>query len=90
VLKVIVKETLINICDNQNFLVLVVITKSSISVEIAKKLKNRDFPFPQAIPGMSDYVIAFTRYCTFCKRLGYFENFCLVKNPNNPNIKKKT
>jgi hypothetical protein len=38
---------------------------------------------------MSDYVIVFIYYCTFCKRLGYFESLYLVKNPNNPNTKKK-
>jgi hypothetical protein len=38
-LKVIIKEILINICDNQSFLIFAIITKPSISVEIAKKLK---------------------------------------------------
>jgi hypothetical protein len=38
---------------------------------------------------MSDYIIAPTRYYTFCKRLSYFESFCFTKNPNNPNAKKK-
>jgi hypothetical protein len=90
VLKVIVKEILINVRDNQNSLVFAVTTEPSISIKIAKKLKDRDFPPSQAIPGISDYVIAPTRYCIFCKRLGYFESLCLVKNPNNPNAKKKT
>jgi hypothetical protein len=89
VLKVIIEEISINIRDNQSSLVFVAITKPSISIEIAKKLKDQDFLPPQAIPGISDHVIAPTRYYTFCKRLGYFESLCLVKNPNNPNTKKK-
>jgi hypothetical protein len=88
-LKVIVKKILINVCNNQNSLVFVAIIEPSISIEIAKKLKNQDFPFPQAIPRISNYIITFTRYCTFCKRFSYFESFCLIKNPNNPNTKKK-
>jgi hypothetical protein len=88
-LKVIIKEILINIRDNQNSLVFLAITKLSISIEIIKKLKDRDFLSPQAIPRISDYIIAPTCYCIFCKRLGYFENFCFVKNSNNPNTKKK-
>jgi hypothetical protein len=39
-LKVIVKETLINIRNNQNSLVFPAIIESSISIEIAKKLKD--------------------------------------------------
>jgi hypothetical protein len=39
-LKVIIKEILINIRDNQNSLVLAVIIKFSISIEIIKKLKD--------------------------------------------------
>jgi hypothetical protein len=39
-LKVIVKEILINIRNNQNSLVFAVITEPSISVEITKKLKD--------------------------------------------------
>jgi hypothetical protein len=88
-LKVIVKEISINVRDNQSSLVLPATTKPFISIEIAKKLKDQDFPPPQVIPGISDHVIAPTRYCTFCKRLGYFESLCLVKNPNNPNAKKR-
>jgi hypothetical protein len=88
-LKIIIKEILINIRDNQNSLILLVITKPFISIEITKKLKDQDFPSPQAIPRISDYIIAPICYYTFCKRLGYFESFCLVKNPNNPNTKKK-
>jgi hypothetical protein len=38
---------------------------------------------------MSDHIIASTCYCTFCKKFGYFESLCLVKNPNNPNTKKR-
>jgi hypothetical protein len=89
-LKVIVKETSINIRDNQNSLVFPAITEPSISIEITKKLKDRDFPPLQAIPRISDYVIAPIRYYTFCKRLGHFESLYLVKNPNNPNAKKRT
>jgi hypothetical protein len=39
-LKVIIEEILINIRDNQNSLVLAVITKPSISIEITKKFKD--------------------------------------------------
>jgi hypothetical protein len=68
-LKVIIKKILINICDNQNSLVFPAITEFFISIEIAKKLKDQDFPFSQAIPRISDYIIAPTRYCIFCKIL---------------------
>jgi hypothetical protein len=39
-LKIIIKEILINIRDNQNSLVFIAITKSFISIEITKKLKD--------------------------------------------------
>jgi hypothetical protein len=39
-LKIIIKEILINIRDNQNSLILIVIIEPSISIEITKKLKN--------------------------------------------------
>jgi hypothetical protein len=38
--KIIIKEILINIRDNQNSFIFIVITKPFISIEIAKKLKN--------------------------------------------------
>jgi hypothetical protein len=39
-LKIMVKEILINIYNNQNFLVFIVTTKPSIFIKIAKKFKN--------------------------------------------------
>lgn len=89
ILKVMTEEKSINFRDNQASLAMTATADlETPTVEIRQSLRDRILPPPQPIPGMTDHVMAATRYCTFCKILGHCELNCFKKDPTNASKKR--
>lgn len=81
ILKAITEEKNIRFRDDKISLSMVSYTPG---VEIQKSYKETlaSLPPPQPIPGTLDHVMAATKYCIFCKRLGHVELQCITKDPS--------